>query len=1786
MSLTIDDVRDAGILANAAYGSSAQTIWAGLDFADSDWTYVDPSILGVSPSNVSHGLFSYRVNIDINHVLTAVDAQALLAFDPKTHTVAIAFKGTDTGTDILNDVELNYGPEYQAFSQYLIPYVLNNAAAVLGATRILVTGHSLGGAMVEELLGTNSDSRLIGVSFGSPGVTGIQNNPGNDPRLLNIGHVDLSSTSYSPNQGDAVFRSKSIEQSISIQGSDIRVDLPDQPDYSLAETTVLAGSNADYGQHEPFRYEATAKTIAAELQQNADDQHPFDVRAYSYVIGSGLLTGSASANVIIGNTGFDSLLGLSGNDILDGKGGNDQIVGGDGNDIIYGGDGSDTLRGGAGNDTINGGTGNDTAVFALSRDHYNITFSGSQVIVAAVFQAPFVYEGTDTITNVENFQFGDTIYSREQLIALLTPAGNPAGGTGDQSGAGSGGYSGGGTGTATNGSDTIPGDINSTFVVGTSGQALTSAIETAGDKDYVKVYLVQGDTYHIAMQGAANHGYAALQDSFFRVRDGQDHILASPTDQVGGDQLDFTATYTGIHFISIGAGGTNFATLTGGYSLTVSLLSAPTVNHAPVANTDDQSVNYGQVVTGNVLVNDTDADHNTLSVDFLSSFHTALGGTVDLIPNGAFQYIAPGSGPASAQDSFNYTVHDGAGGSAVGTVHLNLSQPAGGGLFTTGDDFVTVPTGGGIYHALSGNDVVFGSTYSDIIYGEDGNDFLHGLDGNDYLVGGNGDDGLVGGPGDDWLVPGPGRNLVWGDGVSTDFNGFDTVDYSDATGGITVDLLQGTVTGGGVNDLVNGIDSIIGSGFADFIQPYSIAQRVYGGGGNDSLIGWTGDDELHGGTGDDILQGYIGNDRLYGDDGNDTLTGGDGNDLLNGGSGDDLVSGENDNDSIIASAGTDRLIGGDGVDTVDFSEAPAGFTSLGVVPNWGASTLEGIEIVIATPFDDNFSTGGFQELHLGAGNDAVSASSITTVYGDDGNDHVFALNVGQVFGGTGDDFLVALGTTVELHGDDGNDQLSGGDGVDHKYYGGAGDDVLSGANGNEMLSGDDGADQIYGEGGNDTLIGGSGNDVLNGGSGNDILLGDAQLSISGDITAALQGTIVQFDSSGFDATRVQNASVVKTASGYALLYAGLTFGNNYQVGLATSSDGLNWSKFSDSPVISNGGSQSWASFRELPATLMLDNGVYKLWFNGDNSNLSSDPGYKSGFGYATSTDGINWSFDANNPIRVELNSPSGNGIDLDEVVKLNGQYIAYYVNHNPSGDVLNYAISADGIHFSSDAPLSVPGGYALLAATTANIGGTDRVFAVLQDSSGVDHYATSTDGANFTIGGIVNVPSNFGITNVLFDGGQIKFFGDNGVGNVNWSFGNTNIEYATAAISSLTGNNGALGGSDTLDGGAGNDTLTGGAGDDRFVFASGYGSDIVTDFVAGAHSDDRIDLTAFHMTIGAALSRATQSGSNVVFNFDGGDTLTLLNVDKTGLNAEDFVGLKAAHDFDSNFHSDILWHNDNGTNSVWDNGQIAGAHWISDPGLVPATWHIAGKGDFDGNGQSDILWRNDNGAASIWDNGAIGNAHIISAAGVVPNSWHISGTGDFDGNGTSDILWRNDNGAASIWDDGQIGNAHIISAAGVVPNSWHIAGTGDFDGNGHSDILWRNDNGAASIWDNGQIGGAHIIAAQGIIPSGWNIAGTGDFDGNGHDDILWRNDNGAVSIWDDGQIGGAHIVSAAGVVANSWHISDTGDFDGNGHADILWRNDNGAASIWDDGAIGGAHIIAAAGVIPGGWHIV
>ncbi|MGB0966990.1 MAG: serine hydrolase [Halocynthiibacter sp.] len=88
-------------------------------------------------------------------------------------------------------------------------------------------------------------------------------------------------------------------------------------------------------------------------------------------------------------------------------------------------------------------------------------------------------------------------------------------------------------------------------------------------------------------------------------------------------------------------------------------------------------------------------------------------------------------------------------------------------------------------------------------------------------------------------------------------------------------------------------------------------------------------------------------------------------------------------------------------------------------------------------------------------------------------------------------------------------------------------------------------------------------------------------------------------------------------------------------------------------------------------------------------------------------------------------------------------------------------------------------------------------------------------------------------------------------------------------------------GADVLEGGAGDDVLTGGRGADLFVFRSGDGADIVTDFSA-------IDSLVF-ASVNPDDLYLTQVGSDVEISYGHGDVITLENLDMCQIHTNDFI---------------------------------------------------------------------------------------------------------------------------------------------------------------------------------------------------------------------------------------------------------------------------------------------------------
>lgn len=158
-----------------------------------------------------------------------------------------------------------------------------------------------------------------------------------------------------------------------------------------------------------------------------------------------------------------------------------------------------------------------------------------------------------------------------------------------------------------------------------------------------------------------------------------------------------------------------------------------------------------------------------------------------------------------------------------------------------------------------GDDIITGSSASDIIYGQEGHDTIYGGSGHDTLYGGTGNDLLVGD------------------------------DKPESLAADTVEEISGLSKG----ELDAFIESVEGTD-AD---------------GNDRLFGGSGDDVLLGMGGDDYLDGGEGSDAIFGGAGNDIIVYDQQDYLVSGGSGIDFMVSDDTSltlDGLLSNTGSDK----------------------------------------------------------------------------------------------------------------------------------------------------------------------------------------------------------------------------------------------------------------------------------------------------------------------------------------------------------------------------------------------------------------------------------------------------------------------------------------------------------------------------------------------------------------------------------------------------------------------------------------------------------------------------------------------------------------------------------------------------------------------------------------------------------------------------------------------------------------------------------------------------------------
>ena len=664
------------------------------------------------------------------------------------------------------------------------------------------------------------------------------------------------------------------------------------------------------------------------------------------------------------------------------------------------------------------------------------------------------------------------------------------------------------------------------------GERFQGTLDDKFDEDWIRVELVEGETYNITLDGI---GADADTDTVLRIYNqaGEQVGFHDDVDYAAGkvnSSLSFSPGATGAYFISAGAYRGN-----------------PTQDNSGRYQVAVYEADASLVLTG------------TRRSDYY--FHNRLKGSPgddELDGRGGWDWLEGGAGAdtlvgGNGEDTASYQ-YSGAG------VEVRLDDGTARGGDAEGDTFPNTKTieqtrGGAVewdfdlpgsvegvlsfYFPGADKEVteieildisdLFGSVHDDVLVGNQDENWLWGYYGNDVLDGKEGNDRLWGGAGADVLIGGEGN---------------DTVSYYSSNEGVEVSLHDGVARGGyaegdtfpgkqtiayedaagdSVEIEIPDIENLYGSYYHDDILVGSDgSNRLVGRGGNDELDGRGGHDLLEGRAGADVLRGGAGNDLafyLYSDEAvevrlhDGTALGGDAegdsfpgrktvehvnsagdtveievpdvedlvgsayDDILVGAHGTNRISGDQGNDELDGREGDDWLNGGPGADLLRGGEGNDTATYL-----FGAIFFsEGVVVRL----HDGTASGGEAEGDIFAGTDVVEYTD------SEGNVQTMEVpDIENLLGSTFDDVLAGDLRDNRIDGDAGNDVLYGGPGGgDDLLLGGPGDDRLYGGIGNDTLEGGPGDDRLWGGPDDDVLDGGEGDDTFFAtGDGNDTIL--------------------------------------------------------------------------------------------------------------------------------------------------------------------------------------------------------------------------------------------------------------------------------------------------------------------------------------------------------------------------------------------------------------------------------------------------------------------------------------------------------------------------------------------------------------------------------------------------------------------------------------------------------------------------------------------------------------------------
>lgn len=810
-------------------------------------------------------------------------------------------------------------------------------------------------------------------------------------------------------------------------------------------------------------------------------------------------------------------------DVLRGTADNDLLDGGDGNDTLLGEAGDDVLLAGPGNDIIDGGEGNDIAVFRgnFSEYAYSNTENKDGLVFTHLNPAnPRIFDGTETVRNVELFNFADFSLTLSQLLNSVI--------------------------TAKPGETVLPGTDGKDFMFAGSttitinalgdndimvGSPASGDILNGGDGDDILVNSGGSDTF-IGGNGSDTWRFpvnnesgnpdidADLERSTIRISrdtatlvDVENILIEDDREAIlFGNAQNNRLTAAGGKDVIDGRGGDDL--LDGGPSNDI-LIGAAGSDKLYGGEGNDALVSGEQTVAG--ISNFYDGGEGNF--DQL----TYVSNILDIVRR---EYISDGLQIKTRSQEASGPVRIFA---ETGTIE-RLSEDGKTVLAT--DTAVNIER----FVGSDGNDELFGGpgTYAEIDGGP-GNDTLYGQLAGRFVGGGEGDDKIYAGLG--------GANYEGGGGFDTlyltevpDVRWLVRLDGSIGSSLRAFNALEGNelATPSGSLQNESGSSTLASGNVGDFDVYYSGNENDY------FDLRSYGHITVHAADGDDFLRGNSGGSNgpsfeLYGEKGDDEIILKD-EGIADGGEGEDRILvdastsaktqalGGLGDDIILIRTGEVTVNGGAGYDVLAAAErSPLAGLNVDLAANTFSAnngdrfsgTVVGIEELVGSDEHDDILRGSDAgESLIGAGgNDRLEGrGNQDALYGGAGNDNLQ--------GGAGDD---------QLHGGAGNDVIDGGSGIDtaswafaapgsttdeleNSSFGQVEVDLNSGTarysifnggsetdslNSIENVVGGDGNDTIRGSNGDNMLAGGAGNDILDGRGGNDVLVMEGNDTASG-----------------------------------------------------------------------------------------------------------------------------------------------------------------------------------------------------------------------------------------------------------------------------------------------------------------------------------------------------------------------------------------------------------------------------------------------------------------------------------------------------------------------------------------------------------------------------------------------------------------------------------------------------------------------------------------------------------------